>query len=100
MPKTVTTRLEDAYVEKIDEIAERKGLDCAALLRSFLLYALKDNILHDSLEDYAAGKISLWETAERCGLSLWEMIQEAKRRHIHVPYDRAEFEKDMTRLDG
>ncbi|MBW2301887.1 MAG: CopG family transcriptional regulator [Deltaproteobacteria bacterium] len=36
MAKTVTTRLDDEYVKKIDELAARKGVDRSALLRSFL----------------------------------------------------------------
>jgi len=34
MAKTVTTRLDDGYVKKIDEMAARKGIDRSALLRS------------------------------------------------------------------
>lgn len=50
--KTVTTRLDDGYVKKIDKIAARKGIDRSALLRSFLLCALKEHTIRDSLEDY------------------------------------------------
>lgn len=50
--KTVTTRLGDGYVKKIDKIAARKGIDRSALLRSFLLCALKEHTIRDSLEDY------------------------------------------------
>jgi hypothetical protein len=33
MEKTITTRLDDEYVNKIDEMAARKGIDRSALLR-------------------------------------------------------------------
>ena len=101
MSKTVTTRLDEQYVEKIDELAARKGVDRAALLRSFFLYALKDHMLRDCLEDYEAGKITLWEAAQRCNLSLWEMIRELKHAHIHMSYDLQEFQKDLMHIkDG
>ncbi len=98
MAKTVTTRIDDEYVKKIDELAARKGVDRSALLRSFLLYALKEHALRDALEDYKAGGITLWQAAQRCDLSLWEIIQEAKRAHIHISYDLKEFEKDLRAL--
>jgi metal-responsive CopG/Arc/MetJ family transcriptional regulator len=84
MARTVTTRLEEEALMKIDELAARQGVDRSALLRSFLLYALKENTIRDALESYQAGKITLWQAAQACNLSLWEMIQEAKQRHIHA----------------
>ncbi len=100
MAKTVTTRLDDGYVKKIDEMAARKGIDRSALLRSFFLYALKEHTIRDSLEDYKAGTTTLWEAAQRCNLSLWEMIWEVKRAHIHTSYDLNELEKDLRALNG
>lgn len=100
MAKTVTTRLDDGYVKKIDKIAARKGIDRSALLRSFLLCALKEHTMRDSLEDYKAGTTTLWEAAQRCNLSLWEMTREVKRAHIHTSYDLKEFEKDLRALNG
>jgi metal-responsive CopG/Arc/MetJ family transcriptional regulator len=100
MAKTVTTRLDDGYVKKIDEMAARKGIDRSALLRSFFLCALKEHTIRDSLEDYKAGIITLWEAAQLCNLSLWEMIQEVKRAHIHTSYDLKEFKKDLSALNG
>jgi predicted transcriptional regulator len=47
MSKTVTTRLDDKSVKRIDELAARKGVDRAALLRSFCLDALKGHMLRD-----------------------------------------------------
>jgi hypothetical protein len=52
----------------------------------------------DALEAYQAGKITLWQAAQRCNISLWEMIREAKQRHIHASYDMQELEKDLAAL--
>lgn len=100
MTKTVTTRLDDEYVKTIDELAARKGVDRSALLRSFLLYALKKHRIQDALEEYKAGIITLWEAAQHCNLSLWEIIQEVKHAHIHTSYDLKELEKDLMALNG
>jgi metal-responsive CopG/Arc/MetJ family transcriptional regulator len=100
MAKTVTTRLDDGYVKKIDEIAAQKGVDRSALLRSFFLYALKEHTIRESMEDYKAGITTLWEAAQRCNISLWEIIQEVKRAHIHTSYDVKELEKDLRALNG
>jgi len=100
MAKTVTTRLDEGYVKKIDEMAARKGVDRSALLRSFFLFALKEYTIRDSLEDYKAGTVTLWEASQRCNMSIWEMIHEVKRAHIHTSYDLRELEKDLRALNG
>jgi len=100
MAKTVTTRLEDKYVRRIDELAAQRGVDRSALLRSFLLHALQENTIEDALKAYKDGRITLWQAAERCNMSLWEIIQEIKHRHIYSSYDMKELEKDLAALNG
>ena len=100
MTKTLTTRLDEESVKKIDELAERRGVDRSAILRSFLLASLKEESIRASLDDLQAGKSTLWEAAQRCDLSLWEMIREAQARHIRSSYDLRELERDLAALDG
>ena len=100
MAKTVTTRLEDKYVRRIDALAAQIGVDRSALLRSFLLRALRENTIEDALKAYKDGRITLWQAAERCNMSLWEIIQEIKHRHIYSSYDMKELEKDLAALNG
>jgi metal-responsive CopG/Arc/MetJ family transcriptional regulator len=63
MARTVTTRLEEEYLKRIDELAAQRGVDRSALVRSFLLYALEENTITDALGSYQAGKITLWQAA-------------------------------------
>lgn len=98
MATTITTRLDSKYVKKIDEIAAQKGIDRSAILRSFLLSALKEHSIRQSLEDYELGRATLWEAAEQCGLSIWEMVQEIKQRHVHISYGIKELEEDLRAL--
>jgi predicted HTH domain antitoxin len=100
MPKTVTTRLDDKYVAKIDEMAARKGIDRSALLRLFLVNSLKEQTIRDSLEEYKSGAITLWEAAQHCNLSLWEMIKEIEKAHIYTNYDLNDLKKDLKKLHG
>jgi len=98
MPTTVTTRVEDELVKVIDEIAEREGMDRSTVIRRFLHKAVRDWLIERSLEDYESGKLTLWQAATRCGLSLWEAIYEVKKREIHVPYTLEELREDLKGL--
>jgi len=100
MPKTVTTRLDDQYVDKIDEMAAKRGIDRSALLRLFLLNSLKEQIIRDSLDEYKSGIVTIWEAAQHCNLTLWEMIKEIEKAHIHSSYDLKELKKDLKTLNG
>jgi predicted HTH domain antitoxin len=98
MARTITTRLEEESLKKIDELAAQRGLDRSALVRSFLLDALKENAIRDALTAYQGGRMTLWQAAQACDISLWEMIEEAKQRHIHASYDMQALERDLTAL--
>jgi len=100
MAKTVTTRLDDECVGKIDEMAAKKGIDRSALLRLFLVNSLREQTIQDSLESYKAGTITLWEAAQLSNVTLWEMIKEIEKAHIHSNYDLTEFKKDLKALNG
>jgi metal-responsive CopG/Arc/MetJ family transcriptional regulator len=100
MAKTVTTRLDDKYVNKIDEMAAKKGIDRSALLRLFLINSLEEQMIRESLEDYKAGTITLWEAAQHCKLTLWEMIKEIEKAHIYTSYDLKALKNDLKALNG
>jgi predicted HTH domain antitoxin len=95
MPITVTTRVEEELVKIIDGIAKREGMDRSTVVRRFLLKAVKDWLIEKSLEEYEEGRLTLWQAARKCGLSLWEMVEEVKKRRVHVPYSLEELKEDL-----
>ena len=95
VPVTVTTRIEKDLAQIIDEIAKKEGMDRSTVIRRFLTQAAKEWLIEKNLKDYEQGKITLWQAATTCDMSLWEMIEEAKKREIYVPYSIEEFKKDM-----
>jgi len=95
VPVTVTTRVEEELARIIDSIAKREGMDRSTVIRRFLLKAVKDWLIDRSLDEYEEGKLTLWQAAEKCGLSLWEMVGEVKKRDIHVPYTLEDLKEDL-----
>ena len=98
MPVTFTTRVEEELAKVIDEVAKREGMDRSTVIRRFLMKAVKEWMIGRSLEDYEQGRVTLWQAAARCDVSLWEMINEVKKREIHVPYTLEEFREDLKGL--
>ena len=50
------------------------------------------------LREYEKGKITLWKAARGCGISLWEMVEEVKKRGTRVPYGMDDFREDLKAL--
>lgn len=98
MPVTFTTRVEEELAKVIDEVARREGMDRSTVIRRFLMKAVKEWMIERSLEDYEQGKVTLWQAAARCDMSLWEVISEVKKREIHVPYTLEELREDLKGL--
>mgnify|MGYP001055601404 CR=1 FL=1 len=99
MPVTITTRVKEELAKLIDQIAKKEGMDRSTVLRRFLLKATKEWLIEESLKDYEDSKITLWQAAKRCNLSLWEMIEEVKERSIHIPYTIEDLKKDIRALN-
>ncbi|MCW4047980.1 MAG: UPF0175 family protein [Candidatus Bathyarchaeota archaeon] len=98
MPVTFTTRIEEDLAKLIDEVSKEEGMDRSTVIRRFLMQAAKEYLIEKSLAEYEEGKVTLWQAAKRCSMSIWEMIVEAKKREIHVPYDLEEFREDLKGL--
>ena len=98
MPVTVTTRVEDEVVKDLDRIAAAEAIDRSSVIRRFLTSSLEEWKIGKSLEDYEKGKVTLWQAARKCGISLWEMIDKAKEKRTHVPYGLDELREDLKGL--
>jgi predicted HTH domain antitoxin len=98
VPVTVTTRVDDELAKELDEVAKREGMDRSTVIRRFLTRALRDWRIDGSLKDYEEGRTTLWQAASRCGLSLWEMIDEVRKREVRVPYTLDELKEDLKGL--
>ena len=80
MPKTLTTRVGDKLAELIDRIAREEGMDRSTVIRRFLISSTTEWQIEKFLRKFEDGKITLWQAAEGCELSLWEMITEVKKK--------------------
>ena len=95
LPVTITTRVEDDLADVIDEVAREEGMDRSTVIRRFLLKAVRNWQIDRNLDEYGKGRLTLWQAARRCNLSLWEMIDEVRKREIHVPYTLEELLEDL-----
>ena len=85
MSKTISTRIDEKYVKKLEEIAKRENIDRSALIRKFILQMLKEYELKRMAELYRKGIVSLQEAATQAKLSLYEIMEYVKKENITPP---------------
>jgi len=77
---TVKTRVKEELAKATDEVAKEEGMDRSTVIRRFLSKAVRDWLIEKSLAAYGEGRLTLSQAAERCRLSLWETVEEARKR--------------------
>ncbi|MBI4176207.1 MAG: UPF0175 family protein [Candidatus Aenigmarchaeota archaeon] len=95
MPVTITTRVEDKLAKKIDMVVRAEAMDRSTVVRRLLSRSVQEWFIDRALKDYEEGRITLWEASRRAGISLWEMVEEVKKRDIHVPYTIEDLKEDI-----
>ncbi|MGQ4873685.1 MAG: UPF0175 family protein [Promethearchaeia archaeon] len=85
MSKTISTRLDEKDVKKLEEIAKEESLDRSALIRKFLLQKIKEYEIKRMLTLYQKGIVSLQEAATQANITLYEMMEYVQKENIKPP---------------
>ena len=97
--ETVTTRLSEDEVIKLDWLARFQHTSRSQVLRKVIDEGLEEELIEQALQLYQRGEISLWKAAELAGKSLSSMIDEAHRRKILYQYSLDDFLQDIDMLE-
>ena len=96
MDRPITTRLPEEFVLKIQELAKKENLDTSAVIRRLLARSLKDEREKSVLEAIDNHKMSIGRAAKELNISLWDVLDLAKRNNINwTGYDEEELEHDL-----
>ena len=100
MSKTISTRLEDNEVEKLDKITRMEKIDRSSLIRKFLLEQIKIYEMKRVSEYYRKGLMSLQEAATEAEVSLYEMMDYLQKERIRPPIQsKEEIQEDIDELN-
>ncbi|MHA1449219.1 MAG: hypothetical protein ACTSP4_07350 [Candidatus Hodarchaeales archaeon] len=85
MTKTVSTRLDEEELERLNEIARIENIDRSSLIRKFLLKQMKEYRMKEISVYYSKGIVSLQEAASAVNVSLYEMMDYVQKEKIRPP---------------
>ena len=97
MPVT-TIRLDVDDLQYLEEIAAKHSLDRTTLIKRAIKLGVHDILLEEALQMYQKGKCSAWQAAEEAQLSLWEFLEELRKRDIGFKVDEKELKNTLREL--
>lgn len=98
MGDKISIILPDELKEEIDKLREIYKEDQSSYIRKLLWKSIAQEKLEYALKEYLNDKISMGKASEIAGISIWEMLDELKKRNITLNYKIAEAELEIEKI--
>ncbi|MGQ0796541.1 MAG: UPF0175 family protein [Methanobacteriota archaeon] len=95
MAHTVSVRLSKETLAEVDRLADRLKTDRSEALRRFIERGLREARLDLALDQLRRGRASMGRAAEMAGVTLYEMIDLARRERIPSGYGMDDLDRDL-----
>jgi len=77
-----SVRLPDDLLRELDRAATRERTDRAVIIRKALERGIHSLALDAAVEAYQMGRVTAWAAADQAEVTLWEFLDELKRRDL------------------
>lgn len=84
--------------KEIDKLREKYKEDQSTFIRRLLWKSIKREKLELALQRYLDDKISLGMAAEIAEISIWELLDELKKRNVTLKYRIEDAEKEIENI--
>ena len=98
MGDKISIILPDDLKEEIEKLKELHKEEQSSYIRKLLWKSVAQEKLDYALKQYLDDKISLGKAAEIAGISIWEMLDELKKRNITLKYKISEAELEIEKI--
>ena len=84
--------------KEIDNLKELYKEEQSSLIRRLLWRSINEEKTDFAIKEYLNEKISMGKAAEIAGISIWEMLDELKKRNITLKYKISEAQSEIENL--
>ncbi|MHA1490407.1 MAG: UPF0175 family protein [Promethearchaeota archaeon] len=98
MGDKISIILPDDLKEEIDKLRKLYREDQSSFIRKLLWKSIAQEKLEFALKEYLNDKISIGRASEIANISIWEMLDELKKRNITLNYKISEAELEIERI--
>lgn len=95
---SISLRLPEETLRKLDDMSTREGKDRSTLIRELLEKGIKEKDLDNAVEQYERGDATGWRAAQLAGVSLWNFIKVLDERGVLLQYGERDLERDLAAL--
>lgn len=92
---TVSMRLPESEVKRLERLANATGLDRSTLMKQALKKGCKYLFIENACSAYQQGKVTLSRAAEMAEISIREMLLHLPEFHLELNYDAHDFNEDF-----
>lgn len=96
--KKITIMMPDDLKKEIDNLKTLYNEEQSSLIRRLLKKSINEEKIEIAVKMYIDEKISLGKAAELAGISIWEMLDELKRRNIALKYKISDAELELNKI--
>lgn len=93
-----SVRLPDDLLEGLDDLAHRQHTDRSVVLRRALEMGLRDLRLDQAIASYQEGRWTAWRCASEARVTLWELVEELRRRGLGLATDEEHLREQIEAL--
>ena len=94
-----TVRFEDEEIDELKKLAKERGSDQSTLLKQALKKGMKEVRIELAFEKYRHHKITMSVAAGMAHLTLWEFMDELKKRNAFVETDEKNLEENLKEFE-
>ena len=84
--------------KELDNLKEMYKEEQSSLIRRLLWRSINEEKTDFAIKEYLNEKISMGRAAKIAGISIWEMLDELKKRNITLKYKIAEAQSEIENL--
>lgn len=82
-----SVRLPDDLLRDLDEVAKRQGTDRSTVMKRALEKGLREISVEEAVQSYLRGGTTAMRAAKMAHVTLWEFLDELKRRGLGLRTD-------------
>lgn len=99
MSSIVTSRIPKELLEKIMLLAKEAKVDRSTIIRKILERGLREELIEYAIRKIQSGELTLWKAAELINISLWDLIDEIRKRKV-ILYDMEDALNDLEAIEN
>ena len=96
---TISTRLDEKILSKIEKLANKMNLQRSALIRKFILDGFQEEKLKDNISLVVQGEMSIGQAVEDSQISYYKFLKVARLMNAEIGLDETTLNQEFKVIE-